>query len=264
MGAPIINAAEFAAFVLVLLRTSMLMVMAPILGGTNIPAPVKAALSLMLAFVIAPRVAYTADMMPMTWFGFVFLGLGELLIGFALTFMVRLVLEAAHVAGEYISFQMGLSMVSTMDPQSGGNVPMMAHLTYLLMTLVFLYANGHLLVIKALVQSFQVAPPGLLSTWRPELFTEVIKAMAALYVLAVQIAAPVIAVLFCIKVAFGITAKTVPQMNILFVGIPVYIIVGFLVMGFGMPWWPQMLGRALIRADLALGRILAILAPAAQ
>jgi flagellar biosynthetic protein FliR len=264
LGAPIINAAEFAAFVLVFLRTSTLVVFAPIMGATNVPTQVKAILCLMLTFAIAPRVAYPAEMMPMTWYGFVFLGLGEFMISFTLAFMVRLVLEAAHIAGEYVSFQMGLSMLNAMDPQSGGQMPTLALLIHMMMSLVFLYANGHMLVIKALTQSFQVAPPGLLNIWRPEVFTEIIKAMAGMYVLALKIAAPMVAVLFCIKVAFGITAKAVPQMNIMFVGIPVYIIVGFLVIGFALPWWPQLLGRALISVDLSLGRVLGFLAPAAQ
>jgi len=261
LGAPVINAAEFAAFVLVLLRISMLVVFAPILGGTTIPAQVKAALSLMLAFAIAPMVEYQAAIMPMTWFGFVFLGLGELLLGFALAFMVRLVLEAANVAGEYISFQMGLSMLNTMDPQNGGQVPLMSLLLHLLMTLLFLYANGHFLVIKAMADSFHLAPPGLLNIWRPDMFTEVLRGLVGMYVLALKICAPVVAVLFCVKVSFGIVAKAVPQMNILFVGMPVYILVGFTVMGFGMPWWPQLLGRALVETDQALGRILGFFAP---
>ncbi len=264
MGAPIINAAEFAAFVLVLLRISVLLVVAPIFRGTQIPAPVKAALALMLAFVIAPRVAYQADLMPMTWFGFAFLGFGELAIAFILSFMVRLVLEASYVAGEYMSFQMGLSMLNTMDPASATQTPMIGLLVNLFMTLIFLHANGHYLVIKAVAESFQVAPPGYLNLWRPEIFTEVVKGVAGMYVLALKIAAPVIAVLFCVKVAFGITAKAMPQMNIMFVGIPVYIIVGFAVMGFGMPWWPQLLGRALLMADASLGRILGFLAPVVQ
>lgn len=264
MGAPVINAAEFAAFVLVLLRVSMLMVTAPIFRGTQIPTQVKAALSLVLTFAIAPQVEYQASMMPMTWYGFLFLGFGELFIGFILSFMVRLVLEASYVAGEYMSFQMGLSMLNTMDPASAAQTPLMGLLVNMFMTLIFLYANGHYLVIKAVVDSFQVAPPGLLSVGRPEIFTEVMNGMMGLYVLALKIAAPVIGVLFCVKAAFGITAKAMPQMNIMFVGIPVYIIVGFAVMGFGVPWWPQLLGRSLLMADQAMGRLLGYLAPVLQ
>jgi flagellar biosynthetic protein FliR len=261
LGAPVINAAEFAAFALVFFRVSIVVFLAPILGGSNVVTQAKAALCLVLTFVIAPQVEYSAEMMPMTWFGFAFIGLGELFIGLSLAFMVKLVLDAANVAGEYMSFQMGLSMLNSMDPASGTQVPLLAFAVNLLMTLIFLYANGHYLVIKALADSFQVAPPGLLNIWRPEMMTEVVHGVAGMYILALKIAAPVIAVLFCVKAAFGIVAKAVPQMNILFVGLPVYIIVGFAVMGLAMPWWPQLLGRALLAVDQTLGRILTYLAP---
>jgi len=259
LGVPIINAAEFAAFVLVLLRLSMLAVLAPIFDNNIIPAQVKAALVLMLTFVVAPKVGYEAELMPMTWFGFAFLALGELLIGLSLSLMVRLVLESAHVAGEYISFQMGMSMLNAMDPQSGGQVALISLMVNLIMTLFFLYANGHLLLLKAVIDSFQVAPPGLFLAFGPEYFGELMRAVAGLYVLALKIAAPVIAVTFCCKVAFGVVAKAMPQMNILFVSMPVYIFSGLLVLSLSLNWWPQLLGRALVGTDAALSRLLELL-----
>ena len=259
MGVPVINAAEFAAFVLVFLRLSVLVVVAPVFDNTLIPAPLKAALVLMLTFVIAPRVGYSPALMPMTWFGFAFLALGELLIGLSLALLVRLVLEAAHVAGEYISFQMGMSMLNAMDPQSGGQLAVVSLLINLIMTLFFLYANGHILVLKAVMESFQVAPPGLFTAVGPEYFAELMRGMASLYILALKISAPVVAVLFCCKAAFGVTAKAMPQMNILFVSMPVYIFVGLIVLVLSMPWWPLLLGRALVGADAAMGRLLDLL-----
>ena len=261
MGAPVINAAEFAAFALVLLRLSMLVVVAPVFSHSLIPTPVKAALTLTLTLVVAPRVSFEAAQMPMTWFGFAFLALGELLVGLALALMVQLVLEAAHVAGEYISFQMGMSMLNAMDPQSGGQVAVISLIVNLTMILFFLYANGHLLALKAFIDSFRVAPPGLVLGLGPEYFGELMRALAGLYVLALKIAAPVIAVLFCCKVSFGVVAKAMPQMNILFVSMPVYIFVGLLVLGFSLPWWPRLLGRALVGADAALGRVLGLISP---
>jgi flagellar biosynthesis protein FliR len=118
-----------------------------------------------------------------------------------------------------------------------------------------------MIVIKAMVESFSIAPPGLLNVWRPEIFTEVIHAIFGMYVLALQIAGPVIGVLFCVKAAFGIVAKAMPQMNILFVGMPVYILVGFSVLGFSMPWWPEILGRLLVGVDGTLDRLLTYFAP---
>jgi flagellar biosynthetic protein FliR len=258
LGAPIINAAEFAAFVLVFLRMSMMVVMAPVFDNAIVPAQVKAILVLMLTFVVAPRVGYEAYMMPMTWFGFAFLALGELIVGLSLCLMVRLVLEAAHVAGEYMSFQMGMSMLNAMDPQSGGQVAVISLMVNLIMTLFFLYANGHLLVLKAVIDSFQVAPPGIVLSFGPEYFSELMRGMAGLYVLALKISAPVIAVTFLCKVAFGVIAKAMPQMNILFVSMPVYIFSGMAVMVLSINWWPRLLERALLGVDAALGRILSL------
>jgi flagellar biosynthetic protein FliR len=261
LGVPVINADEFAAFVLVLLRLSMVIAMAPVLGSPNIVTEAKVALSLTLTFVIAPLVSVRADQMPMTWFGFAWLAISELMMGLTLAFMVRLVLETANLAGEYLSFQMSMTMVNLMDPQSGAQVPVVSRMVYIIFVLIFLYANGHLIVIKALVDSFKVAPPGLMILWRPETFTEVLAAIGRMYILAVKIAAPVVGILFCAKVSFGIVAKAVPQMQVWFVGMPLFILVGLALMGFSMDFWPRLIGQALFEAQEALKRLLPFFSP---
>lgn len=264
MGAPIINAAEFAAFVLVLLRISVFMAMAPIFQAPQIQTRVKAILSLMLAFVLAPGVEYDPELMPMTLYGFVIIGFGEIFIGFTLCFMVRIILQSTYVAGSYMSMMMSLSMGTAMDPAGSGQTPVLSLMINMIFTLLFLYANGHLLVIKAMADSFQVAPPGLLNIWNPQIFSEILRATVGLYILAIKIAAPVISVMFCIQVAFGVTSKAMPQMNIMFVGVPVYILAGMVVIISSMLWWPQLLGEALYGADQAMDRVLGYLAPLPQ
>ncbi|MDR2339766.1 MAG: flagellar biosynthetic protein FliR [Deltaproteobacteria bacterium] len=261
MGAPIINADEFAAFVLVLLRVSMVVAISPILGSSNVVTEVKVALSLTLTFVIAPLVPFDARMMPMTWFGFVFLALGEVFLGLCIGFMVRLVLETANLAGEYLSFQMSMTMVNLMDPISGSQVPVVSRLVYIVFTLLFLFANGHLVIIQAMTDSFRVAPPGFMYLWTSSVFTEMMSAVVRMYVLAVKIAAPVVGLLFCAKVSFGIVAKAVPQMQVLFVGMPLYILAGLAMLGLSMDFWPRLIGADLFRAQEALRRVLQFLSP---
>jgi flagellar biosynthetic protein FliR len=261
LGAPVINADEFAAFVLVLLRLSMVVAFAPILGSASIITEAKIAIALTLTFVVAPAVGFDASLMPMSWFGFAWLALGELVAGLAMAFMVRLVLETAYLAGEYLSFQMGMTMANVIDPQNGGQVSVISTLVYIVFTLLLLYANGHLIIIKALVDSFQAAPPGLMILWEPLTFTELLQAVSRMYVLAVKIAAPVVGLLFCAKVSFGIVAKAVPQMQVLFVGMPLYILAGLILTGLSMDFWPRLVGQALFEAQLALGRLLVLFTP---
>ncbi|MDR2141170.1 MAG: flagellar biosynthetic protein FliR [Deltaproteobacteria bacterium] len=261
MGAPIINANEFVAFVLVLIRLSTVVALAPILGSPNVLTEAKAALALTLTLVLAPVVTYEASLMPMSVFGLAFLALGELIIGLVLATLVRLVLETANLAGEYLSFQMSLTMVNLMDPQSGTQVPIVSRLVYIIFVLLFLFANGHYLVLKALADSFKVAPVGLINFDRPQLFTELMLATGRMYILAVKIAAPVVGLLFCVKISFGIVAKAVPQMQVLFVGMPLYILAGLVVVGFSMDFWPRLIGQGLFEAQQALARALGLLAP---
>ncbi|MDR2198328.1 MAG: flagellar biosynthetic protein FliR [Deltaproteobacteria bacterium] len=261
MGAPIINADEFAAFVLVLLRISLVVAVAPVLGSANLVTEAKVALSLTLAFVISPLVRYDASLMPMNLFGFALLALGEIFMGLVIAFMVRLVLETANLAGEYLSFQMSLTMVNLMDPQSGAQVPVVSRLVYIVFTLLFLVANGHLVIIKALADSFQLAPPGYFYLWDASIFTEMMRAVARMYILAVKIAAPVVGMLFCCKVSFGIVAKAVPQMQVLFVGMPLYILAGLALLGLSMDFWPRLMGADLFSAQEALKRCLEYFSP---
>jgi flagellar biosynthetic protein FliR len=261
LGAPIINASEFAGFVLVLLRLSLAIAVSPIFGSANFATEAKIALALTLTFVIAPMVTIEPNLMPMHLFGFVYLAIGEILVGLVMGFMVRLVVEAANLAGEYLSFQMGMTMVNLMDPMTGAQVPVVSRLIYIIFTLLLLYLNGHLLVLKAAVDSFKVAPPGLLYIWGPEMFTEVMLATGRMYVLAVKIAAPVVGLLFCCKVSFGIIAKAVPQMQVLFVGMPLYILVGLGLIGISMDFWPRLIEAGLLEAQEAILKSLRFLAP---
>jgi flagellar biosynthetic protein FliR len=261
VGAPVINADEFAAFVLVLLRLSMVVAFAPILGSPNVVTEAKVAIALTLTFVVAPTVGFAADLMPRSIRGMAWLAIGERMMGLALAFMVRMILETANLAGEYLSFQMSMTMVNLMDPQSGAQVPVVSRLVYIVFTLLFLYANGHLIVIKALVDSFQVAPPGLMLLWEPLTFTEIMRGIGRMYILAVKIAAPVVGLLFCCKVSFGIVAKAVPQMQVLFVGMPLYILAGLALIGLSMDFWPRLVGQALYEAQLALDRLIHLFGP---
>jgi flagellar biosynthetic protein FliR len=261
LGAPVINAAEFAGFVLVLLRLSMMVALAPVIGSPNIVTELKVAITLTLAFVIAPQVSYDASMMPMHLFGFLFLAMGELIFGATLALMVRLVLETANMAGEYLSFQMGMTMVNLMDPISGAQLPVISRLVYISFVLIFVYANGHLIIVKAVIDSFKVAPPGYLYLWGPELFSEVMKGVGRMYILSVKIAAPVVALLFCTKVSFGIVAKAVPQMQILFVGMPLFILAGLIILGISMDFWPRLIGQGLVEVQTALRKIVGFLTP---
>ena len=247
MTPPNLNPAEFAAFALILIRVSVLVFLAPIFGSEMVPVQLKAALALVFALILTPMVKVDPGLFPTSLLGFVPLILGELFIGLSISLILRLILEGVQLAGQYIGFQMGFAIVNVIDPQTGNQSSVLSQFAYILALIIFLAVNGHYIVIRALMQSFDMVPVGqpLLNTI---VFNNVSEAMAEMFIIAIKIGAPALVVLFGVKVAMGIVAKTVPQLNVLFVGMPMYIIVGLLVFGFSLEFFTTLLGRAVARA----------------
>lgn len=255
MNPPILNHTEFITFVLILVRVSMIFALAPIFGSEIVPGQVKILLMLVTALLLTSVLRISASTFPEDIWDYVPLVLRELMIGLALGLMVRLVFEAVSFAGQFIGFMMGFAIANVIDPQSGGQNSVIAQFLYIMALIIFLTINGHHIIISALVESFQLAPPG---DWHTPglVMNEMVVAMGRMFVIAVKIGAPVLAVLFCAKVAMGIVAKTVPQMNVLFVGMPLYIIVGLAVMGASLSLMAPILSRAIFQADQSLGILL--------
>lgn len=149
----------------------------------------------------------------------------ELFVGMVIGLTVRLFFAGVQMAGLLIGFQMGFSMINVMDPQSGSQVSIMEQFGYWVVLSVFLLLNGHHILLGALVDSFAMIPMGGFAF--PEVFFEHVMALTgAMFVAGIKIGAPVIVALLFVSVAFGITAKFAPQMNVLIVAFPVKIGIG--------------------------------------
>lgn len=240
--------AQWAAFLLVLLRAAALVATLPFLGSNNVPLMVKAGLSLSLAVLISPRLAMEQAQLPSTMAGFAVLAAGELMIGAILGLLVRLLITAVQIMGELASVQMGFSVANVIDPLGGGQVAVVAQLCYLTSLLVFLTVGGHLAFFQALADSYKVLPPGGISMHHG-LYQQMMNMTAQMFLLAIKIGAPVTGALLFTQVAMGVVAKTVPQVNILVVGFPITISVGLVFLTLSMGIMVPLLAR--VFGDLA-------------
>jgi flagellar biosynthetic protein FliR len=140
------------------------------------------------------------------------------------------------MGGELVGFQMGLSLAHVIDPQSGMDSSALAQFHYFLGTLIFLAVDGHHWFFRALVQSFQVLAPGEIHL-QAGLFTAFTTLTGNMFVIAVKLSAPVMAVLLFTQIAMGILAKAVPQVNILMTSFPITICVGLVFLGFSLDFF---------------------------
>ncbi|MBU1230739.1 MAG: flagellar biosynthetic protein FliR [Proteobacteria bacterium] len=220
------------SFFLTLFRISVVLFVMPFFGD-NIPNVIKATLLLVLTLAVWPALSFPASYFPAHPASLVAMFAGELVLGMALGIIVRMLIAAVQIGGAIINFQMGFSMVNAVDPLTGQQEPVTTHFLYMCTMLTFLTLNGHLHLIRALGNSFEIVPPGGLFL-TPQLMTEVMLFAKQMFILGVRIAAPVILALFLVDLALALISKMAPQMNILTMGFPLKIMVGFLFLTFIM------------------------------
>ncbi|MFP4071040.1 MAG: flagellar biosynthetic protein FliR [Desulfovibrionales bacterium] len=218
------------SFLLTLFRISIILFLFPFFGGEGAPWPVKAALCLVLTLGLWPAVSFSAEYFPGHPLNIALMLMGEVIIGLVLGLIVQFIFAAVQTGGQLIGFQMGFAMMNVVDPLTGVSEAVTAHFLYMVALLVFLALNGHLYLLKGLADTFEYVPPGQLFI-SPELTKQVIKFSANMFVLAIKVASPVIVALFLVDLALGLVARAAPQMNVLFVGFPLKVTVGFLFLG---------------------------------
>jgi flagellar biosynthetic protein FliR len=129
-----------------------------------------------------------------------------------------------------IGFQMGFSMVNVVDPDSGVSESVTAHFLYMIALMTFLSINGHLYLLQALSLSFKFIPPGGMVI-TPHMYKGILSFSGQIFVLAIKIAAPVMIAIFLVDLALALISRAAPQMNVLIVGFPIKIAVGFMFLG---------------------------------
>jgi flagellar biosynthesis protein FliR len=218
-----------AAFMLAFARIGAMVMLMPGLGESNIPVRIKLSIALVLTLVMLPlhRSDYHIDMQSLT--SLLVLMLQEIFIGIVLGATARVTLGALQVAGSVIAQQMGLGFVTSVDPTQGQQGLLVGNfLTMLGVTLLFA-TDSHHLVIAALNDSYAIFSPGetMASSDVASLAT---RAFAAAFRIGLQLSAPFLVFGLVFNVGLGVLARLMPQMQVYFVGAPLSILAGFLIL----------------------------------
>ncbi len=191
---------------------------------------VKAALCLVFTLALWPHVSLPGGQMPAHPFSLIVLLAGELILGLMLGMTVHFLFAGIQTGGQMLATQMGFTMITLADPLTGANVSITSHFLYMVAMLTFLALDGHLYMLRAFVRTFELVPPGGLLLG-PSLVKEILALSGSMFVLAVKIAAPVLVSLFLVELALALMARAAPQMNLLMIGFPLKIAVGFFFIG---------------------------------
>jgi flagellar biosynthetic protein FliR len=218
-----------ATFMLVFARIGTMVMLLPGLGEMSMPVRVRLTVALVLSAMFLPlhRAAYTIDLKEL---GPVLLMLGhEIIIGAILGLTARLSISALQVAGAVVAQQMGLGFVTAVDPSQGQqNVIVANFLSMLGVTLIFA-TDLHYLVIAALNDSYRLFAPGaaILVGDVASLMTQTV---AGAFKVGIQLAAPFLVFGLLFNLGLGLLSRLMPQMQVFFVGLPLSILLGFLIL----------------------------------
>jgi flagellar biosynthetic protein FliR len=217
-----------ATFMLVLARVSAMVMLLPGLGESNIPVRIKIAIAVLLTLIILPlhRSAYQIDLQSMN--PLLVMMVHEIIVGVVLGATARVTLSALQVGGAVIAQQMGLGFVTSVDPTQGQQGVLIGNfLTMLGVTLLFA-TDSHYLVIAALNDSYAIFSPGDL-TPSGDIAALATRAFAAAFKIGIQLSAPFLVFGLVFNIGLGVLARLMPQMQVYFVGVPLSILVGFLI-----------------------------------
>lgn len=225
-----------AAAVFIGARVSGLMVFCPFLGSDAIPAPLKAALTVLVTGLVYPlRGPLRLDLGSWQWVG---IALSEVVIGLVLGLAANFMLEGALMAGQVLGVQMGYSLAALFDPQTQADTPVLAQLHQMAALLIFLQMNVHHWLLRGVVVSFSYLPAGTVPATFPAA-TGLLHAAGGIFLAGVQIAAPALAATLVADVALGFLGKASPQMPVLFIGLAVKNLLGLAVLIAAVAYWPH-------------------------
>jgi flagellar biosynthetic protein FliR len=216
--------ADLWRLVFVMLRVGAALLAAPFFGATTVPVVVRTGLTGAIAVMIC---AWTPVQVPEALISLngLLSAAGELLIGFALGFILQITFAAPVIAAEVISGAMGLSMAAGLDASTGGRSTALGQYFSIVLALIFLTLGGHLQFLRLIIDSYTAFPPG--HTWLgADRLEYIISFGGQMFVTAVAIALPVTLMLLIVQIVTGVLSRSAPSLNLFALGLPAGVLAG--------------------------------------
>lgn len=220
--------AEWLAGFAVFVRASAFLYLMPFIGRP-VPVTIRAGAALFLAFSLVPLVPIQTETLPTTLVGILVLGIRELFLGFLMGYAVQLTFYLCQMAGRLISMEIGLMQSNLFNPLMGQQETVLGTGLSLLSIVLIFVLEIHHMIIFSFSRSLQLVPVGS-TGFNPGVGETVVHSIGSIFLLAVQMSAPLIAVNYIVTLAFAILGRAVPTMNVMILSFGARIGAGFAVL----------------------------------
>lgn len=215
-------------FLFAMLRIGAFVLSAPLFAARFISLPVRIIITVCIAIWILqhvqmPPARELASLNSVTWV------LRELGIGLAAGMVLQIYFAAAVMAGDRIANTAGLGLAAQVDPSTGSQTPVIGQLFTLFLLAIFVAADGHLVALRLVLQSYTLIPPGPLGT-QIAFTQDGLAATGEMFQAAVRLMMPVVAILILLNIVIGVITRSSPQLNIFAFGFPLTMTVTLLLL----------------------------------
>ena len=233
-------------FLLIASRALAMIETAPILSSDSIPQVAKISLAGFASYAAFPSAAAQGWSAQLFTLNFVFLLIGEALIGIIMGFFATIFFAAFSTAGQFFSLQMGFGASETFDLLSQVENPLLGQFLNMVAMLVFLVMDGfQTLFMGGFWRSLQSLSVLKLIEGRETFINTIVSGLSNLFFDALIISIPILGTLFLVSLSTGLISKTAPQINILSEGFPISIMAAFILMIVTMPFMIETFSRVI-------------------
>ncbi|MEN6384444.1 MAG: flagellar biosynthetic protein FliR [Phycisphaerales bacterium] len=226
---------KLLGFMLILTRTSAFFLVTPLFSADLIPVRIKICIVVTVAIFLAAISPSPVDFSAVSELQAAILLINESIYGFALGLISVCIYSAVKLAGQMIEREMGLSMAEVLDPLSGESVESLSIFLDMLFILMFLSANGHHMLLMIISKSYQAFPAGAMVSI-PDLVEGVVKAGSIMLIASLRLAAPMLVAFLLLLIVLAVFARLIPDMDILFISMPLRVGMGLLMLGAFLPF----------------------------
>lgn len=233
---------KLLGFVMVLTRTSAFFLVLPVFGWKSIPVRIKVAMTILISifFSMITQLPFAAKQVSVL--EAILLMAYEAAYGLALGLIAVVVFSSVKFSGRVIERQMGLAMAEILDPLTGERAQPLGSLLEMIFIILFLSANGHHLLLLIISRSYETFPVGSIPTMA-DLAGGIVKAGSVMLLAGLRMAAPMLAAFLLLMVVLAVLARMVPEMNILFISLPLRVGVGLLMVAIFLPFISAFVGE---------------------
>lgn len=217
---------------LVVLRLAAALALTPVFGAPQIPLQARVILIVTLAVAIVSATGVHPALIPTSVGGLVQAGISELLTGAMMAFAMFAAFGAFMLGGRIIDMQVGFSVANLIDPVTRTQSPLIGTFLNLMAIVIFLAIGGDHMLVRGLAFSVAHIPPGT----PPGEFDigALVTQFGAMFIYAVMLVAPVIFSLLFIDIGLAVMGRTMPQVNVFIVSLPLKVLVGLSVLAISL------------------------------